>query len=186
MVRPFVRHGSQHLLDTPIFRLRRDRAEHPRSGHVGDYYVLENPDWVNIIALTPARELLLVRQWRHGTATIELEIPAGMVEPDESPVAAAARELAEETGYAPARCVELGAVVPNAAYQTNTCHTVLAEGCERVGETRFDPGEDLELVTVPLRELPTLVREGKLRNGMVLVALLWWLDREGCVRWPTE
>ena len=64
----FVRHGSEVLLETPIFRLRKDRSEHPRTGHQGDYYVLENPDWVNIVALTAAGEVVLVRQWRHGSA----------------------------------------------------------------------------------------------------------------------
>ena len=185
MVRPFIRHGSEELLSTPIFRLRRDRAEHPGTGHVGDYFVLENPDWVNLVALTPERDILLVRQWRHGTASVELEIPAGLIEAGEDPVAAALRELEEETGYTAGRCTLLGAVAPNAAYQSNTCHTVLAEDCRLTGPTRFDAGEDIELVRVPLASIPTLLREGSFRNAMVLVGLLWWLDREGRVAWPT-
>ncbi len=186
MVRPFIRRESSHLLDTPIFRLRRDRAEHPGTGRVGDYYVLENPDWVNIVALTPERQLLLVRQWRHGTERVELEIPAGLVEPGESPTEAAARELFEETGYAAGRCTVIGAVAPNAAYQSNTCHTVLAEDCRLAGPTSFDDDEDLELEVVPLARLRELVRDGSLRNGMVFAALLWWLDREGSVAWPAR
>jgi hypothetical protein len=167
MVKPFIRHGSEHLLDTPIFRLRRDRAEHPETGHVGDYFVLENPDWVNVVALTADRHVLLVRQWRHGTATVELELPA-------------------ETGYAAGRLTLLGEVAPNAAFQRNTCFTVLAEDCVHDGPTRFDAGEDIELVLEPLTRLPTLLREGTFRNALVLIGLLWWLDQQGRVDWPSR
>jgi 8-oxo-dGTP pyrophosphatase MutT (NUDIX family) len=184
MLEPFIQHGSEALLSTPIFRLRKDRAEHPRTGHVGDYYVLENPDWVNIVALTDQREILLVRQWRHGSARIELELPAGMVEVGEAPAAAGARELLEETGYAAERWTMLGQVSPNAAYQSNTCFTLLAEGCRRAGEVSFDPGEDIELVTVSQGELRDLVRRGEFRNALVLVGLLWWLESAGAIGWP--
>jgi 8-oxo-dGTP pyrophosphatase MutT (NUDIX family) len=184
MLKPFVRHGSETLLETPIFRLRKDRAEHPRTGHRGDYYVLENPDWVNIVALTDAGEIVLVRQWRHGTARIELELPAGMVEAGESPEQAGARELLEETGYRAERWTLLGQVAPNAAYQSNTCFTLLAEGCRRTGEVSFDPGEDIELVLVPQSELRELVRKGEFRNALVLVGLLWWLESAGRTAWP--
>lgn len=184
MLKPFIRHGSEVLLETPIFRLRKDRSEHPRTGHQGDYYVLENPDWVNIVALTASGEIVLVRQWRHGSARIELELPAGMIEQGESPVEAGARELLEETGYRAERWTVIGQVSPNAAYQNNTCFTLLAEGCARAGDVRFDPGEDIELALVSRGELRDLVRRGQFHNALVLVGLLWWLDQDGSVRWP--
>lgn len=180
---PFVRHGSEELLRTPVFRLRRDRATHPVTQHTGDYFVLECPDWVNMVAITEDEHIVLVRQWRHGTRAIELEIPAGMIDPGEAPLAAAARELREETGYEAASLRLVGQVAPNAAYQDNTCHTALALGCRRVHDTHFDAGEDIELVLTPLRELPALIASGQVRNGLVIAGLFWWLQSEGKLGW---
>lgn len=172
------------VLETPVFRMRRDRASHPVTQHQGDYVVLEAPDWVNMVALTDDHHILMVRQWRHGTRSIELECPAGMIDHGESPLAAAARELREETGYEAREMRVIGQVAPNAAFQDNTCFTVLALGCEPRHATAFDAGEDIELVLTPLSELPTLVREGKIHNGMGVVALFWWLLETGQLTWP--
>ncbi len=182
MVRPFTRSQRRYVLETPIFRVRQDTATHPESGHTGDYVVLESPDWVNVVAITAEGEVILVRQWRHGTRSVEVEIPAGLVEPGEDPLVTAARELQEETGYVPAAVRLLGQVAPNAAFQDNTCYTVLATGCRRLAETAFDPGEDIEVEVVSVARLWELLDAGTLRNGMVLCGLLWWL-RQGS---PTD
>jgi 8-oxo-dGTP pyrophosphatase MutT (NUDIX family) len=106
-----------------------------------------------------------------------------MVDHGEDPMDAAARELREETGYEAASMRLIGQVAPNAAYQSNLCHTVLAEGCRRVHETSFDAGEDIELVLVPLSELGALVASGQLRNGMVIAGLFWWLQSRNEAAW---
>lgn len=182
-LKPF-RYGAGHdLLHTPIFRVRQDDAEHPRTGSVRPYVQLVAPDWVNIVALTPEGQLVLVRQWRHGTRRFELELPAGMIEPDETPEQAAARELREETGHTADSITRLGEVAPNAAFQSNRCYTVLAEGCRRTAETNFDEGEDIEIVLATPAELRASLG-GEALNAMVFCAMYWWFERQGRIAWP--
>lgn len=180
----FVRKSRREILETPVFRLQEEISTHPETGADGTYYVLDAPDWVNIIAVTAQNELVMARQWRHGSAAVELEIPAGQVEPGEDPVATATRELLEETGFVPKRARLLGEIRPNCAIQSNRCFSVLCEGCELTGNTNFDPGEQIKHELLPLSQLRDRVRDGTLRNGMMLVALLWWLDGDGKIQWP--
>jgi ADP-ribose pyrophosphatase len=183
MPRPFIKHHSEVTLKTKIFSLRSERSEHPVTGHIGDYVVLDQPDWVNVIAQTPEGELVMVRQWRHGTGRVELEIPAGLIELGESPKEAAQRELREETGFEAEAWESLGNMRPNPAFQNNTCHVMWARGCVRVGSQALDEGEDIEVCTLPVQEVEARVASGEIAHGIVLFALYRWLDRRGCVRW---
>jgi 8-oxo-dGTP pyrophosphatase MutT (NUDIX family) len=182
-LKPFPRSQSRIVLETPIFRVREDQLTNPSNSHTGNYYVLENPDWVNIIALTPERQILLVRQYRVGSQAMELELPAGMVEPGEDPVACAVRELEEETGHQPEKATLLATLVPNASYQQNRCSTILCEGCRPTGKLHFDPGEDVELVPTPVSELRGLIARGEMRSVFVLAALFLWLEKSGQAGW---
>ena len=113
---------SESVYHTPIFDLHRRRAGHTHRGE-RDFFILDAPSWVNIIPLTRDRKVVMVRQFRHGISGFTLEIPGGMVDPDdESPADAARRELREETGYDSARIIELGRVHPNPAIMPNFCY----------------------------------------------------------------
>jgi len=178
VIEPFVRHASEVLLETSIFTVRQDLAAHPKSGRVCPYVVLEQADWVNIVALSEAGELVMVRQWRHGTRCVELEIPAGLIDPGEAPLAAAARELREETGYVAAKLELLGSVAPNPAFSANTCFTVLATGCRLEHEQELDAGEDIEVELLAPEAVRAAAAAGAIRNAMVICALYWWTQRE--------
>lgn len=173
VIQPFIRHASEELLRTSIFTVRQDLAEHPKSGRRGKYLVLEQPDWVNVVALSPGGELIMVRQWRHGTRAVELEVPAGVIDPGESPLEAAARELREETGYVAAQLELIGSVAPNPAFASNTCFTVLARDCTLVGEQELDEGEDIEVELFGPERLEAALAAGEIRNAMAICALFW-------------
>lgn len=156
--------------DHRVFQVRRREAAHPRTGAVRTFSIIDAADWVNVVALTGDDRVVLVRQYRHGTGRQTLEIPGGMIDPGESALQAAQRELREETGYAAARWVELGVVEPNPAILTNRCYTWLALDAERAGEPALDDGEVLMVETAPLAAVPDLVRSGAITHALVIAA----------------
>ena len=135
-----------------------------------DAVVLHAPDWVNVIALTPQRACVMIRQFRFGTGAVHWEIPGGMIDPGEQPLAAAMRELREETGYVSARWVGLGSVAPNPAFQSNRLHTFLAEAALLEGGQELDPSEDISVQLVPESELDGMLASGTIDHALVAVA----------------
>ncbi len=161
--------GEEH--DFTILRVREDSYLDPRDGTVHPRLHFSAPDWVNVLALTPQREALLVRQFRFGVQATTLEIPGGMVDPGETPAAAAARELEEETGFGAARWTSLGTVHPNPALQDNHCHSYLALGCEPLANARPQADEDIQLVRVPADTLQRLIATGEITHALVVNAV---------------
>ena len=153
-----------------IFNLRIDRALSPRTNASHDFYVLESADWVNVIPVTPEKEIVLIRQYRHGLREVTLEIPGGLVEDSDSSLEAARRELREETGYEAAEMVLLGRVHPNPAFLNNVCMTYLARDVYPVGGQEQDDKEDIEVLLEPLEKIPDLIREGHISHSLILAA----------------
>jgi len=172
MPRPWKKLGSKRLGDFRIFTIRSDRKVSPRTQAEHDFFVIDSAHWVNVIAVTPADELVMVEQFRHGSDTVELEVPGGMIDAkDSSPVAAGARELREETGYEGKGGRIIGEIYPNPAIQSNTCYTALFENCELKHAHEWDQAEELVTRLVPVSEVPALVAAGKIRHSLVVVAL---------------
>jgi 8-oxo-dGTP pyrophosphatase MutT (NUDIX family) len=120
MIEPWEKLDSQYLGDFRIFRIRQDTSRSPRTGAAHRFFVLESPDWVNVIPLTPEGNVIMIRQYRHGTEDVTLEVPGGMVDADDGdPSVSAARELREETGYEVEEIIHLGSVAPNPAFLNN-------------------------------------------------------------------
>jgi ADP-ribose pyrophosphatase len=155
-----------------IFNIRNDWAQSPRTGGIYDFVVLDASPWVNIIPLTKNNEVILIRQYRHGTREVTLEIPGGMIEDSEPQDQAALRELAEETGYGTKNedLIYLGKIFPNPAIQNNVCHTYLARNVYSIGAPNMDEKEDIELELCPLKDIPTLIQDGMISHSLVVVA----------------
>jgi 8-oxo-dGTP pyrophosphatase MutT (NUDIX family) len=158
--------------DFRIFTVRSEEKVSPRTGRTHDFFIIDCVDWVNVLAVTPKRELVMVEQYRHGSNTVELEIPGGTMDAaDASPVETGVRELREETGYEGAGARLLGGVYANPAIMSNTCHMVLVENCALKHEVQFDSGEDIITRLVPIADVGGMVAAGKIRHPLVVVAL---------------
>jgi ADP-ribose pyrophosphatase len=173
---PWKRVGSERGPDLLVARARFDALVNPRTGATLRRTVLETADWVNVVALTPERRLVVVKQFRFGSGTVTTEIPGGVVDRGEEPLEAAIRELREETGHTAERWSPLGVVEPNPAFHTNLCHHFLAEGARRSHELELDPGEDIVVETLDLEEVARRIRAGEIRHSLVVAALARVLD----------
>ena len=167
--------ATEKLQDCRVFEVYRTTAQSPRTDDSHSFFRIEADEWVNVIALTPEHEFVMVRQYRHGSDEVTLEIPGGIVDPGEEPGVAAARELLEETGYRGNDPVQLGTVNPNPAIFGNGCHTFLIRDAVPVSEIANDG--DTEHTTVellPRRELHDHLRAGAIGHALVMAGFYWF------------
>ncbi|MCB8948183.1 MAG: NUDIX hydrolase [Ardenticatenaceae bacterium] len=171
MVEKWEKLNSEEIANYRIFKMRQDRRRSPRTGAEHNFFVLESPDWVNVVALTPENQVVMIHQFRHGTAEITLEIPGGMVDPHENdPAEAIRRELLEETGYAAEEIIHIGTVDPNPAFLNNRCYTYLALNARWQQEPQFDGAEDIAVELVPIEEIAGLIGNGRITHALVVAA----------------
>lgn len=178
---PWPIESEEHIADMGIFQVHDLRSRSPRTGSLRRISRLTTGEWVNMIPLTPDREVIMVRQWRHGIRDFTLEIPGGLVDPGEEPSEAAVRELREETGCEGEGPELIGVVTPNPAFLNNRCHTYLFTECRETARPCLEEGEDLEVVHRPLQAIPGLIADGAIEHSLVICAF-WWLaqrDPEG-------
>lgn len=172
MIRPWPRIASLTVFDGGLFSVTRDRTRSPRTGGERDVLVIHMVDWLMTVPLTAEGELVMVRQYRHGSGEASLEFPGGLHDSaDETPEQGAVRELAEETGYGGGALSLLGELWPQPALLSNRARIFLARGVRRTAAPRPDAGEDIEVVLLDPRQAPARIASGEINNAMTVTAL---------------
>ncbi len=164
--------GRTTQLTTRIFDVDAVRYRHPVRAMERDFVVINPPDWVNVIALTPDHQIILVRQFRYGIDEFSLEIPGGVMDAGEEPAAAGLRELREETGYTGAPVKVLGSVHPNPAIQSNRAHFILVEDAVKSHALEWDADEEIHTIMEPVETVLARARNGGITHALVLNALM--------------
>lgn len=172
---------SEYLVKAPWAVLRKDTCSMPNGHEVPEYYVLEYPNWVNVVALTAEGQFILVRQYRHGVADTVLEIPGGVIDEGESAEFAARREMLEETGYQFESFEKLCELFPNPATSNNITTSYLATGGVLVQEQKLDAQEEIQVFTVSAQELKKLLFTNQFGQALHTSALFYALERLGMI-----
>ena len=162
---------SEYLVRRPWLTARRDRLELPDGRIIPEYYVLEYPDWVNVIAITKDGQFVMERQYRHAARKISLELPCGVMEEGESPLEAAQRELLEETGFGGGQWKKLMELSPNPSAMSNTTHCFLAIGVEKIAEQHLDETEELSVLFMTKEEVKRMLNENQICQALMVAPL---------------
>jgi 8-oxo-dGTP pyrophosphatase MutT (NUDIX family) len=160
-----------------IFSVREDFYTHPDKEGERSFFVIETSDWVNVVAVTPEDEIVFIRQQRPGIGAVRMEIPGGVIEPEEDPSAAAMRELREETGYSGDSPVLLCSTEPNPATHDNHCYSYLVRNARCVAERDLDHDEIIEVFTRPFAELEGIIATNAVDHALLQLPLLHYLRR---------
>lgn len=175
---PWRTTATRTLVKDKWIDLRADDCLRADGLEIKPYYVLDYPDWVQVIAIDADENLVVIRQYRHGIGKLTLEIPSGCIDAaDADPLAAAARELREETGYAADQLAHVGTITNNPANQTNRIHIVLAEGARRVAEQSLDESEEIAVELMPVAEARATALAGGFDHSAQIASLLIALEK---------
>lgn len=164
--------SSKYLIKNKWLTVRQDHVKMPSGVEMEDYYILEYPNWINVIAITEDGKFVLERQYRHGTQSVDYELCAGTFEEGETPIEAAQRELLEETGYSGGEWQLYCMSTPNPAAMTNTNYSFLAKGVKNTGSRHLEKTEDIKVQLVSFEELEKIVENNEIKQGQML-APLW-------------
>jgi 8-oxo-dGTP pyrophosphatase MutT (NUDIX family) len=146
-------------------------------GVIDAFHLIKGPDWGGVLALTDASEIVLVRQYRHGYGGLSVELPAGVIEKGEAPLAAVQRELLEETGFSADGWQPLLSVQTEPTRHTTRAHFFLCTGARRIAEARLDAAEHLEAFVVPAAELFAMLERGEIVHAVHVAAILTAVQR---------
>lgn len=164
---------SEKLLSKGTWmNLRQERVQLPSGSIVPEWFVLEFPDWVNVIAITKDGQFVMEDQYRHALGQTHFELVAGVIDPGETPLEAAKRELSEETGFGGGEWELFMTVSPNPTNHTNLSYTFLARGVEKLSEQHQEATEDIHVDIFTRDEVQQLLNTGQIIQALH-AAPLW-------------
>ncbi|MCM1076413.1 MAG: NUDIX hydrolase [Bacteroides sp.] len=164
--------SSEYLYRRPWLTARRDKVRLPNGTVYDEYYVLEYPTWINVIAITKDGKFVMVKQYRHGLGIVATELCAGVAEEGEDPLQTARRELLEETGFGGGDW-ELNMVLSaNPSSQNNLSYSFIARGVERIAEQHLDPTEDIKVEILTEEEVWDMLVNDRMKQAL-MAAPLW-------------
>ncbi len=171
--------SSEYLYKRPWLTARKDCVELPDGRQNPEYYVLEYPDWVNVIAITEDGDFIMERQYRHALGKTCYEMPCGVVEAGEDPLSAAKRELLEETGYGEGEWTAFMALSPNSSAMNNMSHTFIARNVRKVSGQHLDATEDLSVHILSRDAVFSLLENGEILQALMAAPLWRFFFEEG-------
>ena len=161
----------EYIIRRPWLTARRDKVELPDGRINEEYYVLEYPDWVNVIAITQEGQFIMEQQYRHGLEVNSIELPCGVMEKGEQPLEAAQRELLEETGYGNGEWSKLMTIAPNPSSMNNWTHCFLAVGVEKIANQSLDATEELTVHLMSEAEVKSLLENDQIYQALMVAPL---------------
>ncbi len=166
---------EKDVFKTRVFTIKNLHCYHPGKEVRHGFYILETPDWINVVALTEAGEFIFVKQHRMGTDEHTLETPAGLIEEGEDPLEAAGRELLEETGYEAGTIRLMKRLSANPAIMNNHIHFFCATGCRKTKNQKLDQAEDIEVHLFSPVEVLRMMDSGEINHSVIITALCLYL-----------
>ncbi len=168
---------SEYLLSDKWIKVRADKCVMPNGKVVEPYYVLEYPNWVNVVGVTEKNEIILVKSYRHGVGKELIELPCGLIDnTDSTPLEAAKRELLEETGYTSNDFIQTGIVSANPSNHNNLTYCFLARNLQIINSQALDETEEIEIVLTPINKVLEMLQKGQFLQALHVSSLYYAIN----------